>query len=210
EDLRSHPLGPSAQPRKHLSRPAFDRCRITFVCPPQRFLRRDVQLGEQPPNRRHPDAHLELLLDQRRYNLAGPQTKVEAILARIFAIDPSTHLKLLSRCQCGRAPWMLTCLKRRLATPSGRPQPLIDRPATHPVAPNAVARPFPSPHPPNRQLPNGFRSLVGQGPSIYSHVPLYHSTMKMCSLNYRPISKCPSQSGSLSQKQRLTLVPPLP
>src|SRR5262249_37084051 len=78
---------------------------------------------------------------------------------------------------------------RALATPSVRPQPFMAVRAPQPVALKVPSRRFPFPPPPNRQLPNGFRSLVGQGPSIYSHVPLYHSTMKMCSLNYRPISK---------------------
>jgi len=36
-------------------------------------------------------------------NLPGPQTKIKAVLAGIFVIDPTKHLLLLPCCQLARA-----------------------------------------------------------------------------------------------------------
>jgi hypothetical protein len=93
EDLRADALGPGAHAREHRRRPAFDGHRIAFIRAPQRFLRRDVQLGEQAPHGGYPQPHPELLRDQRRHDLPRPQSTVEAVLARVLTIDPAPDLE---------------------------------------------------------------------------------------------------------------------
>ncbi len=160
EDRRADALGPGAQAGEHHRFPALDGRGIALIRAPQRFLWRDVQLGEQAPDRRHAHPYFEPLLNQGRHNLAGPQTKVEAVLARVLASDPSTNLELLSRRQRWRAPRMLARLEGRLATPLLGLHPLVDGCATQPEALDDPTGGFALLHSPNRQQADGFRGLV--------------------------------------------------
>src|SRR5262249_23744246 len=54
---------------------------------------------------------------QPRDDVPCPQKKVEAMLARIFATDPTEHLPLLSLRQLGRPPSPLAC-PQRIAPPA--------------------------------------------------------------------------------------------
>lgn len=188
-DRRADARGPGTQAGELRRFPALDCRRIALVRAPQRFLWRDVQLGEQSPDRRHAHPHPEPLLDQDRHNLAGPQAKVEAVLARVLTSDPSTDLELLSWQKRRLTPRMRARLESRLATTLRDLQPLVDCRATQPDALDDATWGFALLHPPNRQQADGFRGLVRQCASVNSHAPLYHGSIEKCSLKMRLISK---------------------
>ena len=174
EDLRAHARGPGAQAREYRHLPGRDRRGIPLVGAPQGFLGRDVQLGEEAPDRRHARPHAELLRDQRRHNLARPQAKIEAVLARGLAIDPAPDLELLARRPGWRPARMFPRRQGRLApAPLGR-QPLVDRRPTQPVPLDDRTRGLALLHPPDRQPADRFRGLMRQRPPVNAHAPSYH------------------------------------
>src|SRR5208282_2833285 len=81
-----------------------------------------------------PELHAEFLFDQLAGNLSCPQPEVEAVLARVLAVDPAKHLPFLRRCQRPRPPRRLTCgeCAQALASSARRAQPLVYRGATKP------------------------------------------------------------------------------
>jgi hypothetical protein len=169
ENLRALPLGPGAQTREDLGRPALDRHGVAFVRAPQRFLRGDVQRGEQPPDGCHAQAYAKLLLDQRGDDLPRPQPTVETVLPRVLAIDPPAYLELLLGRQGRRRPRMCARLEGRLPTAPLRLQPLVDRGATQPVALDHAARALAVLHAPNRQKAQRLGRFVGKGTTINRH-----------------------------------------
>ena len=77
--------------------PSLDGLRIALIGALQRLLRCQPQLRQQLTHRAHPEMNAKLLLDQFRHNVARPQAKVQAVLARVAPIDPAKHLPLLRR-----------------------------------------------------------------------------------------------------------------
>src|SRR5437899_1202858 len=176
KDLRPPALGPGAQARKHRCGPALDRRGIALVGAAQRFLRRDVQLGEQAPDGGHAAPHAEFLRDQRRHNLPGPQAKVEAVLPRVLAIDPAPHLEFLSRRQGGFPSRMFPRREGRCAPAPLGPQPFVNRGATQPIALDDIARDFAVLHPLDRHPADRLRGLVRECPAVEAHASSYHES----------------------------------
>ena len=86
---------PSGNGRIPFALPRLNRFRITLVSALQRLLRCQSQLGEQFSHRRHAKPNGEFARDQLGHHRPCPQSKVQAILARIVTIDPAKHLLLL-------------------------------------------------------------------------------------------------------------------
>src|SRR6478672_863444 len=83
--------------------PLLNRRRIALIGPLQRLLRGQAKPGEPVANRRPAKPDAELLFDQAGHHRAGPHPRLQAIFARIMAIDPAEHLPPLARCQAARA-----------------------------------------------------------------------------------------------------------
>src|SRR6266853_662807 len=96
--------GPPPQARVVPRQPLLDRLRIAFVGPPQRPLRGNLQTGQQAPHGRELQADAKLFLDELRDDPPRPQTKVEAMLARILAENPPAHLLALPGVELGPRP----------------------------------------------------------------------------------------------------------
>lgn len=166
ENLRATAFGSGAKPRKRLLRPLFDRRRVPLVGSAQWFLRSNVELGQQPSDRGHPQLDAEPLLDQRCHNLPRPQSEVESVLARILAVDPTPHLQLLRRCQLVLRPRVLARAQGFLAAASLRPQPTVNRGAAQSVALHHAARILAGFDPTHRPAPNHLRRVVRQRSTI--------------------------------------------
>ena len=96
--------GPPTQARISLLKPFFHRLRIAFIGTAKRLLRGDIQAGQQPAHRRELHADAKFLLDESRHDLPRPQPKVEAILARVFADNPTADLSALLPVELGFWP----------------------------------------------------------------------------------------------------------
>lgn len=127
EDRGPMLAGPAAQPWVALLEPFFHGLRIAFIGPAQRLLRGDVQAGQQPPHRRELEADAKLLGNELRHDLPRPQPKVETILARILADDPTAHLLALPTVELGLWPASLAQEQGRLPSLLMAAQPRIDR-----------------------------------------------------------------------------------
>src|SRR6266481_2812563 len=77
-------FGPLLELGIGFSQPQFHLHRVSFIRSTQRFLRSDLQLGQQPAYRRQTKLDAQLLLDEGLNNTAAPQTKLKTILPRVF------------------------------------------------------------------------------------------------------------------------------
>src|SRR5947209_9045115 len=142
--------------------PLLNRRRSALVGPLQRLLWGQSKLGEQLANRRPAKPDAELALDQAGHHRAGPQSRVQAILTRIMAIDPAEHLLLLARCQAAWAPTRPSGTQRFQAKPrlAGGLDPFVDRRAGEAVGGDDRGGGFAFPNPLNGYQPNGFQRLM--------------------------------------------------
>ena len=111
--------------RELLALPYLDRCRITLIGTLQRFLRRQPQLGQQLPHRRHTKSNAKLSLDQLSHQAPRPQPEIQTMLTRITTVDPTKDLLLLAQCQTAWSP------RRRPRTEPLSPTPGFDAAFSH-------------------------------------------------------------------------------
>jgi hypothetical protein len=114
---------------KNFAPSPLDRFRIALIGALQRFLRRQPQLGEQLSHSSQSKPNVKLLCEKVCHNGSRPQAKVQAILARIFAVHPTKHLLLLARRQTAWPPGYRLCMQRLQpdARLRRRLDPFVDR-----------------------------------------------------------------------------------
>ena len=183
-DLGLVPLGCSCNRRVRLALPALDRHRVALVGALQRLLRRQALAHQQRPNRRQAQAHIESLGDQFAHDLTCPQTKIEPVLHRGLAVDPTKHLPFLRR---GQGPWATGRRARRqrlesLAPPARHLELAVDRAAVKTVAGDHLARALALTHTLDRHLADGFQSPVIQRAAVSLHGGIDHLTNAECCL----------------------------
>ena len=79
--------------RKYFAPPSLDRFRIALISPLQRLLWRQSELGEQFTHGGQAKPNAKLALDQTGHDGSRPQPKIQPILARIAAIDPTMLIR---------------------------------------------------------------------------------------------------------------------
>ena len=142
EDVSALRLGLPGDGRVGFPLPALDGFRIALIGALQRLLRRQPELRQQFADRGQPKPDAKLLLDQLGHHRARPQTKVQAVLARVTAIDPAEHLPLLRRRQTARPSRRFGRAQRLDPHPrlQRRLEPLVDRRAIESVGRNHLRR----------------------------------------------------------------------
>ncbi len=169
EDIRPTFFGTLPQLWVVSSLPALDRLGISLVGTPERFLWSNAQLRQQASDRGQAQADFELLLDEVCHDFARPETKIKAILARVFTVDPTPYLLLLlyrklraGSCCFTRSQPLFTLLL--FVT-----QPAVDGSSTETEALDHLAGVLTFAHSPDCQQANRLQSFVIQCPAVHSH-----------------------------------------
>jgi hypothetical protein len=137
-------------------------------------LRRQPQLSQQRANRRQAQDNTELLLDQRPYDRSRPQSEIQAVLARITAIDPAKNLPFLRWAQTTGTPRRKRRGKRLhpQARLFGRCYPPIDCCAAETKGRDNRGWSFTVAHPLDSHPPYGFQRSMIKHPSVALHDPM--------------------------------------
>ena len=166
--------------------PARDRLGVTLIGALQRFLRRQSHPRQQRSHRRQTQYHAETLGNKVTSDLARPQAKVETVLHRVLAVDPTKDLMFLSRCE---AAWSSAGRLRRqcletATTSACRLEPAIDRAAVHAETGDHITRPLAFANTLDRHLADRFQRRVIEGAAISLHLEANTRTSSMCCLTY--------------------------
>src|SRR5262245_39353965 len=132
------------------------------------------------------ERHAETLHDEIVRDPARPEAKVEPVLHRVLAVDPTKHPMFLSRCQAARPSagrFRRQCLET-VATPAHRLEPAIDRAAVHAKTVDHSTWPFAFANTLNRHPANAFKRRVIECAAISLHREAHTRTSSICCLTY--------------------------
>src|ERR1700730_9633625 len=170
-------FGPSCNAWIGVAFPCFNCSRVTLVSALQWLLRRQSQLRQKLADSRHAQVGPELVRNQLAHHQPRPQTKIETMLARIFAVDPAEQLLLLLGRETPRPARTLPRTQRTQAAPFTPrfSQPPINHRTSEPVGSDHHARPLALPHALNRHHPDLFQRVVIKRSPIALHDESYVS-----------------------------------
>src|ERR1019366_1400101 len=155
--------------------PSFNCSRIALVSTLQGLLRRQSQFCQKLADGCYAKIGPKLVGDQLAHHQPRPQTKIETMLARVFAVDPTEKLLLLLGRETARPPCTFPCAQRAQAAPFTLrfSQPPINHWTSEPVGSDHHARSLALPHALNRHQPDLFQRFVVKRSPIALHGDSY-------------------------------------